>query len=98
MKLSSFGVVNTVPAITIRNLSVETHRALKLRAARHGRSTEAEVRDILEKAARPETRIRLGTLLAEIGREVELTEEEARAFNIGLERDRAPAEPVSFDR
>jgi antitoxin FitA len=46
-----------MPAITIRNLSVETHRALKVRAARHGRSTEAEVRDILEQAARPEERV-----------------------------------------
>ena len=36
-------------AVTIRNLSPETHRALKLRAARNGRSTEAEIRDILER-------------------------------------------------
>lgn len=33
--------------ITVRNLPDETHRALRLRAAQHGRSTEAEVRDIL---------------------------------------------------
>ena len=33
-----------MPAVTIRNLSEETHRALKLRAAHHGRSTEAEIR------------------------------------------------------
>jgi plasmid stability protein len=30
-----------MPAVTIRNLPDETHRALKARAARHGRSTEA---------------------------------------------------------
>lgn len=40
-------------AITIRNLPDEVHRALKARAQRHGRSTEAEVRDILEKAVAP---------------------------------------------
>jgi len=36
-----------MPAITVRNLSEETHRALKVRAAQHGRSTEAEIREIL---------------------------------------------------
>lgn len=54
-------------AITVRNLSVETHRALKARALAHGRSTEAEVRAILDSAVAP--RVGLGTLLAEIGRE-----------------------------
>ena len=29
--------------VTVRNLPEETHRALKLRAAQHGRSTEAEI-------------------------------------------------------
>ena len=37
-------------AVTIRNLTDETHRALKQRAAHHGRSTEAEIRAILEDA------------------------------------------------
>lgn len=87
-----------MPAITIRNLSVETHRALKLRAAQHGRSTEAEVRDILEKTARPDTRVKLGSLLADIGREAKLTEKETQAFQDAIERDRTPAEPISFER
>ena len=87
-----------MPAITIRNLPVETHRALKMRAALDGRSTEAEVRDILEKAARPEKRIRLGSLLADIGRQARLTSEERLAFEAASMRDRAPAEPVSFER
>ena len=76
-------------AITIRNLPVETHRALKMRAALHGRSTEAEVRDILEKTARPEERIKLGSLLADIGREAGLTSAERLAFEVAVERDRA---------
>ncbi len=58
-----------MPALTIRNLPEETHRALRVRAAEHGRSTEAEIRDILEKAARPEGRVKLGSLLVAIGRE-----------------------------
>jgi antitoxin FitA len=86
-----------MPAITVRNLSVETHRALKLRAAQHGRSTEAEIRDILEKAAKPEGRIQLGSLLAEIGREARLTDEEWAIFEAVLERDKTPVEPIGFD-
>lgn len=41
-------------AVTIRNLSDETHRALRRRAVEHGRSTEAEGRAILDEAIRPE--------------------------------------------
>jgi plasmid stability protein len=40
-------------AITFRNLPDETDRALKLRPARTGRSTEAKIRDILEEAIPP---------------------------------------------
>jgi antitoxin FitA len=36
---------------------------------RHGRSTEAEVRAILEEAVKPGGRVLLGTLLAAIGHE-----------------------------
>jgi hypothetical protein len=51
----------------------------------------------LEKAAKPEGRIKLGSLLAEIGREVRLTDEEWAAFEAALERDKSPAEPTRFD-
>lgn len=33
-----------MPSVTVRNLSEETHHALKARAAVAGRSTEAEIR------------------------------------------------------
>jgi plasmid stability protein len=33
--------------LTVRNLPDDVHRALRLRAAEHGRSTEGEVRAIL---------------------------------------------------
>ena len=36
--------------LTVRGLSDETHRALKLRAHRNGRSMEAEVRRIIAEA------------------------------------------------
>jgi plasmid stability protein len=81
--------------VTVRNLPEEVHRALRMRAAMHGHSTEAEIRSILEATVRPPERIRLGTALAELGRHVGLTEED---FNIFEEvRDKMPAEPVSFE-
>ncbi len=48
--------------LTLRNLSDETHRALRVRAAMNGRSPEAEIQAILESAVRPEGRVKLGTL------------------------------------
>lgn len=39
-----------MPTITIHNLSAETHRALQAQAKAAGRSTEAEVRHILDRA------------------------------------------------
>ena len=50
--------------VTVRNIPSETHRALKVRAAHHGRSTEAEIREILEEAVRPKTRLKIGSALA----------------------------------
>ncbi|EAR22418.1 FitA-like ribbon-helix-helix domain-containing protein [Nitrococcus mobilis] len=81
--------------LTVRNLPNEVHRALRVRAARHGHSMEAEVRAILEAAVTPEGRVKLGSLLADIGRRTKLTDEEfavfeqvrdkslARALNLG---------------
>lgn len=77
-------------SVTVRNLPDETHRALRVRTATHGRSTEAEIRAILESAVRPEGRIKLGTLLAEIGRE-------AGGVDLDIERARTLAEPMSFE-
>jgi plasmid stability protein len=84
-----------MPSITIRNVPDEVHRALRVRAAMHGRSAEAEIRDILEHAVKPEDRIKLGSLLAEIGREAGLTDEEFTALEQA--RDKTPAEPMAFD-
>lgn len=82
--------------ITVRNLPEETHRALRVRAAMAGRSTEAEVRDILETVARPPQRIKLGSLLASIAREAGgLTDAEVEHFN--HLRDKTPTEPMRFE-
>jgi antitoxin FitA len=84
-----------MPAVTIRNLSEETHRALAARAAQNGRSTEAEIQNILEMTVMPPDRVKLGSLLAQIGREVGLTEEDCAVFD--KVRDRTPSEPLSFE-
>jgi plasmid stability protein len=77
-------------SITIRNIPEETHRALRVRALMAGRSTEAEVRAILESAARPDDRIKLGSLLAEIG-------QQTGGADLVIERDKTPTEPLSFE-
>jgi plasmid stability protein len=82
-------------AVTIRNLSDEAHRALKARAAKNNRSTEAEMRAILESAARPEGRLRLGTALSEVSRKMGLTNADIEALE--QVRDMRPAEPMRFE-
>ena len=82
-------------AVTIRNLSEEAHRALKVRAAKHNRSTEAEMRAILEAAVRPEGRLRLGTAMSEISRKMGLTNADMEALE--QVRDTRPAEPFKFE-
>ena len=77
-------------SITIRNIPEETHRALRVRAAMAGRSTEAEVRAILESAARPNDRVKLGSLLAEIG-------QQAGGADLVIERDKTLTEPLSLE-
>lgn len=76
-----------MPAVTIRNLPAATHRALKARAAKHGRSTEAEIRAIIESAVRPASRVRLGSELAELGRKY-------GGVELSIERDRTSTPPV----
>ena len=77
-------------AVTIRNLSEETHRALKQRAAEHGRSTEAEIRSILEEAVRQDENFKLGTYLAERVREF-------GGVELDIQRDRSPIRPAIFE-
>jgi plasmid stability protein len=72
-------------SITVRNIPEETHRALRVRAALAGRSTEAEVRAILESAARPDDRVKLGSLLAEIGQQAGGAEQGAAVKGHDLE-------------
>ena len=76
-------------AIVIRNLSPETHRALQARAARHGRSTEAEARTILDEAVRPTERIKLGSALAALVQPF-------GGLDLDIARDKTPAELIAL--
>ncbi|MDR8919069.1 hypothetical protein FEP54_04562 [Burkholderia multivorans] len=48
------------------------------------------MRDILEQAVLSEGRVKLGTLLAEIGRE-------AGGVDLDIQRDKTPTDPMSFE-
>ena len=75
-------------AVTVRNLPDETLRALKLRAAQRGRSTEAEIRAILENAVRPQEG--LGSALAAVGRAL-------GGVELDLRRKRSAVKPARFE-
>ena len=81
--------------MTVRNLPDEVHRALRVRAAMHGRSAEAEVRAILEESVRPQGRVKLGSMLAGIGRRTRLTDKDFAI--IEQVRDKTSAKPMSFE-
>lgn len=81
--------------LTVRNLPDEVHRALRMRAAQHGVSMEAEVREILESVVSPQGRVKLGSLLAGMGRQAKLTDKEFAVFE--QVRDKTPARSVSFE-
>ena len=77
-------------AVTVRNIPEKTHRALKLRAARNGRSTEAEIRQILQDTVSPKPRLKIGSELAAFGRKY-------GGIELNYKRDPSPAEPAIFE-
>lgn len=77
--------------LTVRNVPDEVYRALKVRAAEHGRSAEAEVREILRAALAPSQRVLLGDALAALGRDLDLADNDIAV--LGAVRDADPAEP-----
>ena len=75
-------------SVTVRNLPDATHRALKLRAAQFGRSTEAEIRSILDAAVAP--KLAMGTALAAIGQKV-------GGVDLKLVRDQRAVDVANFE-
>jgi plasmid stability protein len=74
------------------NVPDEVHRALRGHTAQHGRSAEAGIRDLLERAVKPAERVRLGNALAALGRNIGLTDEDIAA--IDQTREKSPAKPM----
>jgi plasmid stability protein len=77
-------------SLNVRNLSEQTHAALRIRAARHGRSVEAEIRAILNEAVNPKAQIGLGAMLAAIGRDFS-------GVDLDVARDNKPPEAANFE-
>jgi len=80
--------------LTVRNVPDEVHRALRAQASEHGRSAEAEVREILSAALVPSRRLLLGDALAALGRDLALTDDDVASLD--AVRDRTPAEPLTL--
>ena len=76
--------------VTVRNLPDEVHRALRIRAAHHGRSTEAEIREVLAQSVQSEGRLKVGTELRRFARQIGGAE-------LDIRRDPGPVEPASFE-
>ncbi len=76
--------------VTVRNLPDEVHQAIRLQAAQHGRSTEAEIREVLTRSVRPEVRLRIGTELRRYAEQIGGVELEIR-------RNAAPIGPATFE-
>ena len=80
-----------MPSLTVRNLPDETHRALRVRAALHGRSAEAEVRAILEETVRPAERLKIGTEIHRISQEIGGMED------LDISRERSEIKGADFE-
>jgi len=81
--------------LTVRNLPDDVHRAMRMQAIQHGRSTEAEVREILAGIVKPESLARLGEALAALSRDIGLTNEDFVVFE--RLRDQTAAVPLGFE-
>jgi plasmid stability protein len=73
-----------MPSVTVRNIPSETHRAIKARAHLSGRSTEAEIRYILDSTVRPAAQLGFGSALHALAMQ-------HGGFELKLKRDPTPA-------
>ena len=79
--------------LLVRNLEEDVKTKLQLRAKKHGRSTEAEVREILRDAVKSDPQLGLGSRIAAIFADGGLKEHEDIPEQRGY-----PAEPFDFDK
>lgn len=78
-----------MPAVVVRNISAKTHRALRTRARQHGRSTEAEIRAILDEAVGAAAPMPLGSALAALAKPF-------GGLDLRITRDKTPAQPADL--
>lgn len=81
--------------LTVRKVPDEVHRALRTRAAKHGRRIEAGVRSILEDVLLGVSGLRVGDELTALGWELELTDDDIDT--VLVLHDRKPAQPVALE-
>jgi antitoxin FitA len=74
--------------LTIRRLPDEVHQALRVRAAHTGRSTEAEVRAIIEAAVMPQ--VNFADAMLAVGKKI-------GGLNVEFKRKRSAIRTVSFE-
>ena len=80
-----------MPNVTVRNLPVSVHNAIKARALSAGRSTEAEIRFILERAVMPKPNNNLNAAFAKF-------RQQTGGVDLPDLRDKTSAEPVDFSK
>jgi plasmid stability protein len=73
-----------MPNVVVRNIPSETHRAIQARARLAGRSTEAEIRYILDSTVRPAAQLGFGSALHALAMQ-------HGGFELQLTRDSTPA-------
>jgi len=79
-----------MPTILVRNISSATKRALRAQARGNARSTEAEIRAILDGAVRPAARLRLGSALAKLAAPL-------GGLDLKITRDKTPVGSAGFE-
>ena len=76
--------------VTIRGLPDAVHRAIRLRAAQHGRSTEAEIRTILAESVEGSGRLRAGSFLRAFSKQL-------GGVELKVTRSRKPIEAAELE-
>jgi plasmid stability protein len=82
-------------SLTARNLPEDVHRALRVRAAQHGRSTEAEIRAIWASAVKPQDRLRIGDAIFAAAHACGVTTEDVESLE--PHRTIHAAEPIALE-
>ena len=81
--------IDPMATVTVRNVPDSVHQAIRLRAALHGRSAEAEIRLILAESVADAAPLKIGS-------ELRAFAERLGGVDLPLVRSSAPIEPADF--